>query len=162
VKKWHTRGSVANARKNRAPSVCTPAVIADTEARMIRSPMKSTRKLSQQTNASRRSCQRELHYLQMKPYRMTCVQELRQEDKAKHVYYCTWLLQTIVSGLLDPLLYFMSGEAWFYLSGHVNSQNTRYWSVDYPNTIHLQPLHDQKIGVWCAVSATWIVGPIFF
>jgi hypothetical protein len=94
---------------------------------------------------------------------MTCVQELRQEDKAKRVCYCTWLLQTIVSGLLDPLLYIMSDKAWFHLSGHVNSQNTRYWSVDNPNTIHQQDLHDKKkIGVWCAVSATRIVGPIFF
>jgi hypothetical protein len=93
---------------------------------------------------------------------MTCVQELKQEDKTKCVYYCTWLLQTIVSGLLDPLLYFMSDEAWFHLSGHVNSQNTTYWSVDNPNTIHQQPLHDQKIGVWCAVSSTRIVGSIFF
>jgi hypothetical protein len=80
----------------------------------------------------------------MKPYRTTCVQELKQEDKAKHVYYCTWLLQTIVSGLLDPLLYFMSDEAWFHLSGHVNSQNTRYWPVDNTNTIHQQTLHDKK------------------
>jgi hypothetical protein len=24
------------------------------------------------------------------------------------------------------------------------------------------PLHDQKIGVWCAITASWIVGPIFF
>ena len=144
VKKWHTTGSVANANKNRAPSVRTPAVIADIQARMIRSPTKSTRKLSQQTNVSRRSCQRVLQFLQMKPYRMTCVQELKQEDKAKRVYYCTWLLQTIVSGLLDPLLYFMSDEAWFHLSGHLNSQNTRYWSVDNPNTIHQQLLHDPK------------------
>jgi hypothetical protein len=145
VKKWCTTGSVANAKKNRAPSICMPAVIVDIQARMIRSPTKSTRKLSQQTNVSRRSCQHVLQFLQMKPYRMTCVQELRQKDKAKRAYYCTWLLQTIVSGLLDPLLYFMCDEVWFHLSGHVNSQNARYWSVDNPNMIHQQPLHDQSL-----------------
>jgi hypothetical protein len=72
VKKWRTTGSVANSKKNRAPSVRTPAVIADIQARMIRSPTKWTRKLSQETNVSRRSCQRVLQFLQMKPYRMTC------------------------------------------------------------------------------------------
>ena len=62
---------------------------------------------------------------------------------------------------LDPLLYFMSDEAWFHLSGYVNSQNTRYWSFENPHLIHETPLHDLKIGVWCAVSGTMIVCPIF-
>ena len=37
---------------------------------------------------------------------------------------------------LDPLPYFMSDEAWFRLSGHVNSQNTRCWSSENPHVIH--------------------------
>jgi hypothetical protein len=56
----------------------------------------------------------------------------------------------------------MSDEAWFHLSGHVNSQNTRYWEAENPRLLHEQPLHNQKIGVWCAVSGTRIIGPIFF
>jgi hypothetical protein len=67
-----------------------------------------------------------------------------------------------VDGEIDPTLYFMSDEAWFHLSGHVNSQNTRYWSAEDPHNLHQVPLHDQKIGVWCPVSASQIIGPIFF
>ena len=63
---------------------------------------------------------------------------------------------------LDPQLYFMSDEAWFHLSEYVSSQNTRYWSSENPHVIHKTPSHDLKIGVWCAVSRTKIVGPIFF
>ena len=68
----------------------------------------------------------------------------------------------VEEGRLDPLLYFMSDEAWFHLSGYVNSQNTRCWSSENPQVIGETPLHDLKISVWCAVSRTKIVDPIFF
>jgi len=56
----------------------------------------------------------------------------------------------------------MSDEAWFHLSDHVHSQNTRYWAAKDPHLVHEQPLQDKKIGVWCAVLGTRISGPIFF
>jgi hypothetical protein len=93
---------------------------------------------------------------------VSCVQELRQADKEKRVKYCECFLKKIVDGELDPTLYFMSDEAWFHLSGHVNSQNTRYWSAENPHNLHQVPLRDQKVGVWFAVSASRIIGPIFF
>jgi hypothetical protein len=49
-----------------------------------------------------------------------------------------------------------SSEAWFSLHGEVgevNSQNSRYWSAESPGLIHELPLHDEKTGVWCAMSA---------
>jgi hypothetical protein len=68
----------------------------------------------------------------------------------------------ISEGHLDLLMFFMTDEAWFHLLGYVNSQNSRYWGTKNPHELHKQPLHDQKIGVWCSVSATRIIGPIFF
>jgi hypothetical protein len=59
-------------------------------------------------------------------------------------------------------MFFMTDDALFHLSGYVNSQNSRYWATENPHGLHEQPLHDQKIGVWCGVSATRIIGPIFF
>ena len=67
----------------------------------------------------------------------------------------------VEEGRLDPLLYFISDEAWFHLSRYVNSQNTHYWSSENPHVIHETPLHDLKIGVWCAALGIKIVGPIF-
>jgi hypothetical protein len=55
-----------------------------------------------------------------------------------------------------------SDEAWFHLSGYVNSQNSRFWSSENPHWFHEVPLHSQKIGCWCAISRKQIVGPIFF
>ncbi|MBN3290560.1 CASL protein, partial [Polypterus senegalus] len=50
VKKWQKSGSVENYKKNWALFVHTPAVVADIQKRMARSPRKWTRKLAQQAN----------------------------------------------------------------------------------------------------------------
>jgi inhibitor of nuclear factor kappa-B kinase subunit alpha len=72
------------------------------------------------------------------------------------------MLQSIHDGEIDPNLIFFSDEAWFYLNGEVNTQNSRYWSDSNPRLIHEVPLHDSKIGVWCGFRQDKIVGPIFF
>jgi len=53
-------------------------------------------------------------------------------------------------------------EAWFHLSGYVNSQNTCTWATEHPHEIHEVPLHSEKTGVWCAISRRRIIGPILF
>ena len=128
----------------------------------MQSPKKSTSKLSQQAHISRTTCRRVLKSLDFKPYCVTVVQQLQEADIVKRVNYCTWLLNSICAGLLDPLQYIMSDEALFHLSGQVNSQNTLYWAAENPHLVHEQPLQDQKISVWCALSGTRIIGLIFF
>jgi len=49
----------------------------------------------------------------------------------------------------------------FHLGGYVNSQRNGYWSVGIPLSICILPLHDVKLGVWYALSATRIIGLIF-
>lgn len=83
-------------------------------------------------------------------------------DKGRHVTYCEWLLDMVERGFMDPFLFFSTDEAWFHLSGYVNAQNTWHWSSENPHEFWPRPLHDLKIGVWCAVSGNRIVGPIFF
>ena len=147
VKKWRETGSVENVKKQRPKLVRTPEVVSDIQQRISISPQKSTRKISQEVGLSRTTCQCVLKSLSMRAYRITCAQELKLPEKDKHLQYCKWLMSMIEEGYLDPLLYFMSDEAWFYLSGYVNSQNTRYWSSKNPHVIHKTPLHDLKIGV---------------
>jgi hypothetical protein len=57
---------------------------------------------------------------------------------------------------------FFTDEAWFHLLGYVNSQNSLFWSAAKPNGTKDMPIHDQKVGVCCAVSRNPIICPIFF
>ncbi|KAJ8947277.1 hypothetical protein NQ318_014174 [Aromia moschata] len=53
-------------------------------------------------------------------------------------------------------------EAWFHLSGYVNSHNMRLWNADKLHFYIETPLRPQKNRVWADVSRRRIVGPIFF
>jgi len=88
--------------------------------------------------------------------------ELKEPDQVKRVAYCRWFQTHLKEnpGILDYTWF--SDEAWFHLSGYVNSQNSRIWASENPNAIHEEPLHSEKIGVWCGMSQRRIIGPIFF
>ena len=44
----------------------------------------------------------------------------------------------------------------------LNKQNFRFWSSQNPRETHSVPLHSEKVVVWCAVTATDVIGPYFF
>ena len=46
-------------------------------------------------------------------------------------------------------------EAYFYLTLPLNEQNNRIWSDSRPLEGTTVPLHDQKVFVWCAISANF-------
>jgi hypothetical protein len=76
--------------------------------------------------------------------------------------YCCWF-QTLTAdnpGILDYTL--LSDEVWFHLSGYINSQNTHLWASENPHALHEEPLHSQKVNMFCALSQQCIIGPIFF
>jgi hypothetical protein len=41
-------------------------------------------------------------------------------------------------------------------------QNNRYWSSQNRHLTHEVLLHQVKVGVWCALSARRVDGPVFF
>jgi hypothetical protein len=86
---------------------------------------------------------------------------LQPRDPASRVHFCSWFLQSVVEGEIDPQLTFFS-EAWFHLQGYIHMQNNRYSSPQNPHLTHEVPLHPVKVCVWCAVSARGIAGPVFF
>jgi len=92
---------------------------------------------------------------------MSCVHELLPMDHEKRVRFCLWIKDFVTQnpGILD--VFFFTDKAWFHLNGYVNSQNTRIWAAENSHTVHEEPLHSQKIGVWCGVSRRRIICLIF-
>jgi hypothetical protein len=63
---------------------------------------------------------------------------------------------------LNPNVNFFTEEAWFHLSGYSNAQKHMYWSsINLRLTFEVH-IHDQKIGVQCAIIATQIIRPVSF
>ncbi|KAL1488740.1 hypothetical protein ABEB36_014539 [Hypothenemus hampei] len=97
----------------------------------------------------------------MYPYKVSVVQQLYPLDFGKRIAYCQWFNAHMDNDeILD--LSFFSDEAWFHLSGYVNSQNYRTWSTENPHEFVETTLHPVKVRVWIAMSRRRIYGPIFF
>ena len=97
-----------------------------------------------------------------KPYKISAVHELKPGDSVERVAYCKWFLDFLDREGEDILdVTFFTDEAYFHLSGYVNSQNSRVWCAHNPHACHESLLHDKNIGVWVAMSRRRIVGPIF-
>jgi hypothetical protein len=76
--------------------------------------------------------------------------------------FLNWMLKYVRNRLVDRQLLFITDEAYSRLSGYVSSQKTRIWSDENPYAVQQIPLHSIKTPVWCAVSATRIIGPVFY
>jgi hypothetical protein len=91
------------------------------------------------------------------------VHELKERDNVKRVEYFRRFTDVITANGEDTLdVTFLTVDAWFYLSGYFHSQNSRLWSATNPHEFKNTPLHDEKVGVWCTVSRSRVVGLIFF
>ena len=47
-------------------------------------------------------------------------------------------------------------------NGTVNKQNCPIYATENPQENQEVPLHDEKVTVWCGVSAKTVIGPFFF
>jgi len=97
--------------------------------------------------------------LHLKPYKLHQWHKLEVHDYEKRVDFANRFL----SLPKDAKNFFIcSDEAYFYLTLPVNKQNNRNWSDSYLYEGIEMPLHDEKVLVWCAISAKKIYGPYFF
>ncbi|UYV78452.1 hypothetical protein LAZ67_16001449 [Cordylochernes scorpioides] len=55
-------------------------------------------------------------------------------------------------------------DAYFYLNGEFNTQNSRIWATENPRVFTEMPLHQPRVTVLCGLtsSSSFIIGPFFF
>jgi hypothetical protein len=164
IQKFRETGSVCDATRSGRPSILTEKKLLDISDRMLQSPKMSIRKLSQEVGVSYGMAHTALKKcLRLHPYKITAVHELKPGDSAKRVAYYKWFLDFLDregEDILDVTLF--TDEAYFHMSGYINSQNSHVWCVHNPHAFHESLLYDDKIGVWVGMSRRCIVRPIFF
>jgi hypothetical protein len=90
--------------------------------------------------------------LRLRPYQFGMVQKLHPPDYLQRIQFCNWYNNNLLDNVDQQDITFFSDEAWFHLSGFINSQHYRTWSAHNPHNVIQVPLHPLKIGVWVAMS----------
>jgi hypothetical protein len=90
-------------------------------------------------------------------YSRTVVHQLLPPDSETRINY-RWFQQSVYDGMVDPDIVFRPDEAWFHLSGYVNSR-TIATGVQKIHTPFMR-FHYMKIGVRCVISVHRIIEPV--
>jgi len=163
VANFEVSGSTSKKTGGSQKTVRTPEDIERVREAFERSPCRSAVRHATTLGITPRSVRRILHNdLHYHPYKIQIVQALNTCDYGARVGFCQEMLDLISEDEDLVKNIWMSDEAHFHVSGFVNKQNFRYWSQANPRALHEKPLHSQKVTVWCAVSASGIIGPYFF
>ena len=97
--------------------------------------------------------------LHLKPYKIQECHELEPADLEKRLFFVHWFLRLPNE---TSRLFICSDEAYFTLTESLNKQNNRLWLESRPIDKIERPLYDEKVLVWCAISASKIYGPFYF
>ncbi len=100
-----------------------------------------------------------LNDLKLKPYKYNDCHELLDGDDQRRMDFASWLSNLPANA---HKWFIFSDESYFYLTESINKQNNRMWLESRPIDWIERPLNDEKVLVWCAISATKIYGPYFF
>ncbi len=92
VDKFNQTGNVADKPRSGAkPSATTPEKQEEVRNRVLQNRTVSTRRLATQLGISQRSVRRNLRALRLRPYRISCMQELLPPDFNRRITYCQWV-----------------------------------------------------------------------
>lgn len=161
ITKFQDTGSVANIKRNQPTVVDEPAQI-EILGQFAINPTMSTRGAARATGISREAIRITLKHHKMHPYKLQILHELTEDDPDRRIEFCELMTDRIAAQpeLLKNICF--SDECTFYLNGHVNKQNCRYWSDENPHIFregHTQ--YPQKINVWAGILGDSIIGPLF-
>ena len=127
IRKFEDTGSTEDIKRSgRRSSICTDENRSVVKDAFTQSPTKSTRRASQELGISRRSIQRMLHELELKPY-PHLVQALNEDDPDRRVEFCGMLLNRVIGDarFLDKICWI----ACFKTNGHVHPCQSKRMSM---------------------------------
>lgn len=127
ISKFRETGTVADkARSGRPKSATDETTSTMVLASFVKSPQRSTRRLSAECGISQSSIIRILHAHRWHPFKIQLLQHLAEDDPDRRMQFCTWALEqhqqdpSFAQGIL------FSDAANVYVSGEVNRHNHRY------------------------------------
>lgn len=165
IVRWHAKfvkdGCLCPSKRTGRPSTSKDAV-EQVRTAFQRSPRKSVRRASRELQLAPATVWRVLRKrLQMVPYKLKLVQQLKDTDKPLRRDFCIAMQEKLEDNGFDDRLVF-SDEATFHLNGKVNKHNTRIWGSENPHELLEHERDSPKVNVFCAVSKRGVYGPFFF
>ena len=165
ISKFEETGSVLDDREGKSGrklTVTTEENIEKAKQLFENEPETSIRRGAQQLGISKSSLANIVrHELNLYPYKIQLYHQMVDHDVSRRFDFANVIIEMMESGQLDPRQIWFSDEAHFHLRGYVNKQNWRHWGSENPHLAVPSPLHPQRVTVWCALSSTNIIGPIF-
>lgn len=167
IQSWVARFRATGSTINRPKPGPTPAVATDENIERVMISVAENPRLSLRARSSilgiKKSTLQVIMRKKLKfhPYKIQIAQDLQESDFELRKTYAEMMLSRFRTATRMGNIFF-SDEAHFHIGGYVNKQNFRYWDVQNPRQLHQEPLHKPKVTVWCAISASAIIGPYFF
>ena len=115
-------------------------------------PTTSQRKVAIQCETSLSTVNRVLKKQEIRPWKFTVVQEMKDTDPEKRVDFCNYVLEQNLNAPDWSNNIVFSDEATFHLNGNVNLHNCFYYSNENPHQILEKGMKSQYVTIWAMVS----------
>ncbi|KAJ8954606.1 hypothetical protein NQ318_003139 [Aromia moschata] len=150
-RKYRELGHVRDAPRQGRPKI-NENVQQDVILSALENPHCTVRQVSRDLNIGKSSVSNIFKKVKYHPYRVRLIHELAEDDFDRRTEFCEYMMDhnNQNNGFIANILF--SDEATFFLNGHVNRQNTRYWSQENPHWMqeyHTQ--HPQKPVLRCVI-----------
>ncbi|KAK3892905.1 hypothetical protein Pcinc_003271 [Petrolisthes cinctipes] len=163
INRFEEQGAVSDrTRSGRLRTVRTDETREQVRESIEENPGTSTRRRSRQLRISRTSLQRVLRNLNLFPYKVQLVQQLKPKDYQQRLQYAVRIQELARNDRNFTQNLMMTDEAHFHLNGFINKQNCHFWGFENPRSVHQRELHHVKCTVWCGLTADEIIGPYIF
>lgn len=160
--KFCESNSLKNNNRRKTKSICDEEMEMNIMLSVIEEPRRSTYSLAEELGVSQSSVMRILKKHKFKPFHITPVQELNENDFRHRLLFCEAMIERYNQDHDFLKNVFWTDESSFSTAGVFNRKNTHHWATQNPKI--LKPLKKQghkSVNVWCGIHRNKIIGPVF-